>query len=575
MKKGIGASQGYGIGHVVVIKEANLDFQKVTITDVEAEKKRFQDALAVFMDKTQSMADDIRSRIGEKEAEILEGHILMMQDPEMTGQIEASIETESINAEAALSQVCDMSAQMFASIPDEMFQQRATDVNDIKTRMLMILLGEEETDISAVPAGTVLVATDLTPSMTAGINPENVVGILTEVGGKTSHSAILARALEIPAVLSIDGIVSQVVDGQRVIVDGTDGIVYLNPSNEQVETYIKKRVAYLNDKKLLEKFRGLPSKMASGEQVELVGNIGNPQDAAKVAECDGEGVGLFRTEFLFMDATSIPSEDEQFEAYKMAAEILAGKPVIIRTLDIGGDKAIPYLGLETEENPFLGYRAVRFCLDRKEDIYKPQLRALLRASAYGKIRIMVPLVTCVDEIREVKAMVAELKADLDAKGIPYDKDIKVGIMTETAASAVLADVLAKEADFFSIGTNDLTGYTMAVDRGNAKVAYLYSAYQPAVLRSIHRIIECGKKEGIMVGMCGEAAADPMLVPVLLAWGLDEFSVSPTSILATRKVMSQWTMEEAKEVADKVLTFATEAEVVEYLKSVAKQLKFIF
>lgn len=569
MKKGIGASQGYGIGQVVLIKEANLDFQRVTVSDAEAEKKRFQDALAVFMEKTQAMADDIRSRVGEKEAEILEGHILMMQDPEMIGQIEASIETESVNAEAALSQVCDMFAQMFASIPDEMFQQRAADVNDIKTRMLMILLGEEETDISAVPAGTVLVAADLTPSMTAGINPENVVGILTEVGGKTSHSAILARALEIPAVLSVDGIVSQVTDGQRVIVDGTDGIVYLNPDNEQIETYIKKRVAYLNDKKLLEKFRGLPSRMASGEQVELVGNIGNSQDAAKVAECDGEGVGLFRTEFLFMDAASIPSEDEQFEAYKMAAETLAGKPVIIRTLDIGGDKAIPYLGLETEENPFLGYRAVRFCLDRREDIYKPQLRALLRASAYGKIRIMVPLVTCVEEIREVKAMVAELKADLDAKGIPYDKEIKVGIMTETAASAVLADVLAKEADFFSIGTNDLTGYTMAVDRGNAKVAYLYSAYQPAVLRSIHRIIECGKKEGIMVGMCGEAAADPLLVPILLAWGLDEFSVSPTSILSTRKVMSQWTMEEAREVAEKVLTFATEAEVVDYLKSAAK------
>ena len=569
MKKGIGASQGYGIGQVVLIKEADLTFQTVTVSDVEAEKKRFQDALDVFMEKTQAMADDIKSRVGEKEAEILEGHILMMQDPEMTGQIEGAIEGESINAEAALSTVCDMFAQMFASIPDEMFQQRATDVNDIKTRMLMILLGQEETDISAVPAGTVLVAKDLTPSMTAGINPANVVGILTEVGGKTSHSAILARALEIPAVLSIDNIVSTVTDGQTVIVDGTDGMVYLNPSNDTVETYIKKRVAYLNDKKALEKFRGLPSQMASGEQVELVGNIGTPQEAEKVAECDGEGVGLFRTEFLFMDTTSIPTEEEQFQAYKMAAETLAGKPVIIRTLDIGGDKAIPYLGLETEENPFLGYRAVRFCLDRKEDIYKPQLRALLRASAFGKIRIMVPLVTCVEEIREVKAMVAELKADLDAQGITYDKDIKVGIMTETAASAVLADVLAKEADFFSIGTNDLTGYTMAVDRGNAKVAYLYSSYQPAVLRSIHRIIECGKKEGIMVGMCGEAAADPMLVPVLLAWGLDEFSVSPTSILATRKVMSQWTMEEAKEVADKVLTFATEAEVVEYLKSVAK------
>ena len=569
MLKGIGASNGYGIGQIVIIKEANLDFERRTITDAEAEKKRFQDAVAVFMDKTQAMADDMKNRIGEKEAEILEGHILMMQDPEMTGQIEAAIEGESINAEAALSQVCDMFAQMFASIDDEMFQQRATDVNDIKTRMLMILLGEEETDISAVPAGTVLVATDLTPSMTAGINPENVVGILTEVGGKTSHSAILARALEIPAVLSIDGIVGKVADGENVILDGFNGEVFLNPGNDQVEAYIKKRVAYLNDKKALERFRGMKSQMASGEQVELVGNIGNPQDAAKVAECDGEGVGLFRTEFLFMDGTSIPTEDEQFEAYKLAAETLAGKPVIIRTLDIGGDKAIPYLGLETEENPFLGYRAVRFCLDRKEDIYKPQLRALLRASAYGNIRIMVPLVTCVEEIREVKAMVAEIKADLDAKGIPYDKDIKVGIMTETAASAVLADVLAKEADFFSIGTNDLTGYTMAVDRGNAKVAYLYSAYQPAVLRSIKRIIECGKAEGIMVGMCGEAAADPMLVPILLAWGLDEFSVSPTSILATRKVKSQWTMEEAKEVADKVLTFATEAEVVEYLKSVAK------
>lgn len=569
MAKGVAASQGYGIGQVVIVKEASLDFQKVTVSDVEAEKKRLSEAVDVFMEKTQAMADDMKERIGEKEAEILEGHILMMQDPEMISQIEGAIESESINAEAALDQVCDMFIQMFSSIDDEMFQQRATDVADIKTRMLKILLGVEDVDISAVPAGTVLVAVDLTPSMTAGINNQNVVGIMTEVGGKTSHSAILARALEIPAVLSIDGIVGKVANGQTVIVDGTDGEVILEPAEEEIAAYTEKRAKYLEDKKALEKFRGQASKMASGEQVELVGNIGNPNDALKVVECDGEGVGLFRTEFLFMDATSIPSEDEQFEAYKKAAQILDGKPVIIRTLDIGGDKAIPYLGLETEENPFLGYRAVRFCLDRKEDIYKPQLRALLRASAFGNIRIMVPLVTCVDEIREVKTMVEELKADLDEKGIAYDKDIKVGIMTETAASSVIADLLAKEADFFSIGTNDLTGYTMAVDRGNAKVAYLYSAFQPAVLRSIKRIIECGKQEGIMVGMCGEAAADPMLVPVLLAWGLDEFSVSPTSVLATRKVMSEWTMDEAKEVADKVLTFATEAEVVDYLKSVAK------
>ena len=569
MAKGVVASQGYGIGQVVIVKEASLDFQKVTVSDVEAEKKRLSDAVDVFMEKTQAMADDMKERIGEKEAEILEGHILMMQDPEMISQIEGAIESESMNAEAALDQVCDMFIQMFSSIDDEMFQQRATDVADIKTRMLKILLGVEDVDISAVPAGTVLVAVDLTPSMTAGINNQNVVGIMTEVGGKTSHSAILARALEIPAVLSIDGIVGKVANGQTVIVDGTDGEVILEPTEEEIAAYTEKRAKYLEDKKALEKFRGQASKMASGEQVELVGNIGNPNDALKVVECDGEGVGLFRTEFLFMDATSIPSEDEQFEAYKKAAQILDGKPVIIRTLDIGGDKAIPYLGLETEENPFLGYRAVRFCLDRKEDIYKPQLRALLRASAFGNIRIMVPLVTCVDEIREVKAMVEELKADLDEKGIAYDKDIKVGIMTETAASSVIADLLAEEADFFSIGTNDLTGYTMAVDRGNAKVAYLYSAFQPAVLRSIKRIIECGKQEGIMVGMCGEAAADPMLVPVLLAWGLDEFSVSPTSVLATRKVMSEWTMDEAKEVAEKVLTFDTEAEVVDYLKSVAK------
>lgn len=569
MATGIGASQGYGIGQVVIIKEASLDYKRVTISDVDAEKKRLADALDIFMEKTQAMADDMKERIGEKEAEILEGHILMMQDPEMISQIEGAIEGENINAEAALEQVCDMFIQMFASIDDEMFQQRATDVADIKTRMLKILLGVEEVDISSVPAGTVLVATDLTPSMTAGINNQNVVGIMTEVGGKTSHSAILARALEIPAVLSIDGIVSKVTNGQTVVVDGTDGEVILEPTEEEIQAYTAKREKYLEDKKALGKFIGQKSQMASGEQVELVGNIGKPDEALKVVECDGEGVGLFRTEFLFMDATSIPSEDEQFEAYKKAAQILDGKPVIIRTLDIGGDKAIPYLGLETEENPFLGYRAVRFCLDRMEDIYKPQLRALLRASAFGNIRIMVPLVTCVDEIRAVKAMVAELKADLDEKGIAYDKDIKVGIMTETAASCVLADILAKEADFFSIGTNDLTGYTMAVDRGNAKVAYLYSAFQPAVLRSIKRIIECGKQEGIMVGMCGEAAADPMLVPVLLAWGLDEFSVSPTSILATRKVMSEWTMEEAKEVAEKVLTFATEEEVVAYLKSVAK------
>lgn len=569
MEKGVAASQGYGIGQVVVIKEASLDFQKSKVSDVEAEKRRFQDALDIFMENTQAMADDMKERIGEKEAEILEGHILMMQDPEMTGQIEAAIEEEGMNAEAALDQVCNTFIEMFSAIDDEMFRQRATDVADIRTRMLKILLGAEEVDISAVPAGTVLVAVDLTPSMTAGIDKKNVVGILTEAGGTTSHSAILARALEIPAVLSIDGIVDKVSNGQTVIVDGTKGEAILQPDEGEIWAYTARRAQYLEEKKGLEQFRGKPTRMASGEQVQLAGNIGNPGDALKVVEWDGEGVGLFRTEFLFMDASGVPTEEEQFEAYKKAVQILDGRPAIIRTLDIGGDKAIPYLGLEAEDNPFLGYRAVRFCLDRREDIYKPQLRALLRASAFGEIRIMVPLVTCVEEIRAVKAMVEELKKDFDSQGIAYDKEIQVGIMAETAAAGVIADLLAREADFFSIGTNDLTGYTMAVDRGNARVAYLYSVFQPAVLRSIKRIIECGRKEGIMVGMCGEAAADPLLIPVLLAWGLEEFSVSPASILATRRAISLWTMEEAKKVADQVLTFATEEEVEAYLKKAAK------
>lgn len=568
MYTGIGASAGIGIGSVVIVKEPSLAYDNVTVSDAVAEKERFNNALEKCIAKTQAMAEDMKTRVGAKEAEILEGHVLLLMDPELTGQIETNIENEKMCAEAAVEQVCDMYAQMFSSIEDEMFQQRATDVCDIKTRLLKILLDVEDLDLAAVPQGTVLVAEDLTPSMTAGINPANVVGVLTEIGGKTSHSAILARALEIPAVLSIEGIVSKVENGQKVILDGSTGQVFASPDEDTLKEYTAKREEYLAEKAALQAFVGKESATADGHVVELCANIGKPEDALKVVECDGEGIGLFRTEFLFMDRPQVPTEDEQFEAYKKVAETLEGKPVIIRTLDIGGDKEIPYLGLAKEENPFLGFRAVRLCLKR-DDLYRPQLRALLRASAYGEIKIMVPMISCIDELRAVKAMIEEIKAELDEKGIPYNKDIQVGIMVETPAASLMADAFAKEADFFSIGTNDLTGYTMAADRGNPDVAYLYSTYNPAVLRSIERVIKAGKAEGTMVGMCGEAAADPLLTPLLLSFGLDEFSVSATSILATRKTISLWTMEEANAVAEKAMTLVTEKEVREYLESVAK------
>ena len=568
MYKGIGASAGIGIGKIVKIKEEELNYTKQSIEDTEAEKKRLSDAIEVFIEKTQKMVESMKVTAGEQEAEILEGHIMMIQDPAISEQIEAKIDGEKINAEAAVEEACDFFAQIFAMADDELTQQRASDLGDIKTRLIKILLGIEEVDISAVPEGTILVAEDLTPSMTAGINPANVQGVLTEIGGKTSHSAIICRSMEIPAVLSIENIVSIVNDGDEVVLDGSTGEAFINPEASVVE-YKAKKAKFLEEKAALQKFVGQKSQTADGHVVELVANIGGPDEAEGVLERDGEGVGLFRSEFLFMESDAIPSEEAQFEAYKKVAETLDGKPVIIRTLDIGGDKALPYLGLPTEENPFLGFRAVRFCLQRKEDIYKPQLRALLRASAFGKVRIMVPLVTCVDELRAVKAIIEELKQELDAEGIAYDKDIQVGVMMETAAASLIADILAKEADFFSIGTNDLTGYTMAADRGNPDVAYLYSAYNPAVLRSIRNIISAANKEDIMAGMCGEAASDPLLVPVLLGFGLNEFSVSATAILATRKVMSLWTMDECKALVDEVMQLETEAEVKALLEERAR------
>ena len=570
MYKGTGASAGIGIGRAVIVEEKELVIKRETVTDPAAEIQRFKGALEVSMQQTEALAEDLGKRVGEKEAEILKGHIMLLSDPMLVGEIETNIQNEGINAEYAIESVCTMYADMFASMGDELMQQRATDMRDIKTRMQKVLLGVASVDIAALPAGSVIVAKDLTPSMTAGINPDNVTGIVTELGGRTSHSAILARALEIPAVVALGGILEQVKDGDMVVLDGTDGVVIVDPEEAVLSEYQTKREAFLKEKKDLEQYIGKPSITKDGVQVELVGNIGKPEDVDKVLQYDGEGVGLFRTEFLFMDRDAMPTEEEQFEAYRKVAVALDGKPVIIRTLDIGGDKEIPYMGLEKDENPFLGYRAVRFCLDRKDDVYRPQLRALLRASAYGNIKIMVPLVTCIEEYRQVKALVHEIMAELDREGIAYNKNIQLGIMVETAAASLIADIFAKEVDFFSIGTNDLTQYTMSVDRGNDKVSYLYSTFNPAVLRSIKRIITCAREAGIMVGMCGEAASDPMMIPLLLAFGLNEFSMSPSAILRARKMVTQYSTQELQAVADKAMSFATPAEGENYMKEFVNQ-----
>ncbi len=565
MYKGTNASAGIGIGKVVVVEEQELVIKREMVTDPQAEIQRFKGALETSMKQTQDLAADLATRVGEKEAEILNGHVMLLSDPMLTGEIESMIMNDQVNAEFAIETTCTKFADMFASMGDELMQQRATDMRDIKTRMQKVLLGVESVDIAALPEGSVILAKDLTPSMTAGIDPANVTGIVTELGGRTSHSAILARALEIPAVVALAGVLEHVQNGDMIVVDGSIGDVIVNPEEDVLEEYKGKREIFLKEKMELEQYIGKPSITKDGVHVEVVANIGKPEDVDKVLQYDGEGVGLFRTEFLFMDRNAMPTEEEQFEAYRKVAVAMDGKPVIIRTLDIGGDKEIPYMGLEKDENPFLGYRAVRFLLGRKDDVYRPQLRALLRASAFGNIKIMVPLVTCIEEYRQVKALVEEIKNELDSKRIAYNKDIQLGIMVETAAASLIADIFAKEVDFFSIGTNDLTQYTMSVDRGNDKIAYLYSTFNPAVLRSIKRIITCAREAGIMVGMCGEAASDPMMIPLLLAFGLNEFSMSPSAILRARKMITEYSTEELQAVADKAMSFATTKEVEDYMK----------
>lgn len=569
MLKGVGASSGIGIGTIVCIREESLDYSKVVFEGEAEEKARLKEAVDTFCKVTQEMAEDIRQRVGEKESEILSGQIMMLSDPFMTGQMEEMIASGSC-AEAALDSVCQMYIEMFSNVDDELMRQRATDIRDIRTRMLRLLLGISSVDIASVPAGTVLAAKDLTPSMTVGLKKENIRAILTEIGGKTSHSAILARALEIPAVLGIPQVLDQVSDGQQAIVDGESGEVILSPDEDTLKRYTAQWKEQQEQKAMLSVYRDRKTQDADGRNYELYSNIGSVAEAQIALENGAEGIGLFRTEFLFMDRTAMPTEQEQYEAYKAVSDIMQGKEVIIRTLDVGGDKEISYLKMESEQNPFLGWRAIRYCLE-ESDLFKVQLRALLRAGAEHKnIKIMLPLVTGVQEIRAAKQLLEECKQELAAQGIAYDDNIQVGIMIETPAAALIADLLAKEAAFFSIGTNDLTQYTLAVDRGNAKVENLYTTLHPAVLRSIRSIIRAAKEAKIPVGMCGEAAADPALIPLLLEFGLDEMSVSASSILKTRKIVSQWSQKETAEVEQKAMQLDEPQAVEEYLLSVCKR-----
>lgn len=564
---GVAASPGLGIGTVMVIADPCLAYEVVEVTDAEAEKSRLHGAIEAFSALTREKAEVVRERVGDAEAAILEGHVLMISDPFMVAEMDNLIDAGQC-AEAALDTVCETFAAMFEAADDDLTRQRAADVRDIKSGVLCQLLGVREVDVSRVPRGTVLVTHDLVPSMTAGLDRDNVVGIVTETGGMTSHSAILARALEIPAVLAVPDAVRKLPEGAQVIVDGGEGTVAVAPDEAELAAARVRQEALRREKEALQRFVGKKTVTADGCQVELFGNIGSVEDARAVVDNDGEGVGLFRTEFLFMDGGAMPTEEEQFRAYQQAALIMKGRPVIIRTLDIGGDKDIPYLGLEKEDNPFMGFRAIRYCLAR-EDVFRTQLRALLRASAFGDVRIMVPLVTGVEELRQVRALIRRYADEFSREGVACNKDVPVGVMIETPAAALMADALAAEADFFSIGTNDLTGYTMAVDRGNDRVRYLYSAFNPAVLRSIRSVIAAGTAAGIPVGMCGEAAADPLLIPLWISFGLTEYSVGPASILATRAAIAGWRHEEARALAEAVMGAVTPDAVFDLLKAAAR------
>lgn len=565
MLRGIGTSKGIGIGKALIIHKCKNAVSRVKIKDTEAEVDKFNEAVEKFIQETNELVDKLSQKLNgdDKNALVLKNQEYLIRDPEFTSGVISAITNDKLNAEAAVEDTCEMLKNIFLSFNNDTMTQRVADIEDMKQRLIAIMQGQKHIDLTNLSDNTVIIADEIHPSMTANMDTEHIAGIISEKGGDTSHASILARALEIPAVLSVKDICSKIAEGEEVIVDGAYGEVFVNPTPITLKIYNKKKKAYDERVKELKKYIDKQTVTRDGRKVMLAANIGNADEAAKAVKAGAEGVGLFRTEFLFMNKQALPTEEEQYNEYKKAAVVLDGRQLTIRTLDIGGDKDIPYMGLTKELNPFLGYRAIRFCLDRV-DIFTTQLRAVLRASAYGNIRIMIPMITSVTEVQAVKKIINGICRDLDKKDIKYDKDIKIGVMVETPAAAIMADVLAHEVDFFSIGTNDLTQYTLAVDRGNENVAYLYSALNPAVIRSIKHIIECAHNAGIEAGMCGEAAADERMIPLLLNFGLDEFSVTVSRVLETRKEIASWSSKEVKEITENVMNYSEEKEVSNYL-----------
>lgn len=566
--KGIAASDGVAIAKAYLLVEPDLSFTNENITDTDDEIKKFRNALEASKIELTKIRNNAEKSLGADKAAIFDAHLLVLDDPELIQPIEDKIANEKVNAPEALNEVTTQFITIFESMDNEYMRERAADIRDVSKRVLAHLLGVDLPNPSMIDESVVIIGNDLTPSDTAQLNKEFVQGFVTNIGGRTSHSAIMSRSLEIAAVVGTKSITHEVKQGDMVIVDGITGDVIIDPTEDELIAYQNKRERFFEDKKELQKLRDAETVTVDGEHAELAANIGTPDDLYGVMENGAEGIGLYRTEFLYMGRDQMPTEDEQFEAYKKVLETMKDKRVVVRTLDIGGDKELPYLNLPKEMNPFLGYRAIRLCLDQ-QDIFRTQLRALLRASAYGKLNIMFPMVATIKEFRDAKAILLEEKDKLTSEGQEVADDIEVGIMVEIPSTAALADIFAKEVDFFSIGTNDLIQYTMAADRMSERVSYLYQPYNPAILRLVKQVIEASHKEGKWTGMCGEMAGDETAIPLLLGLGLDEFSMSATSILKARRQINGLSKNEMTELANRAINCATQDEVKELVHHISK------
>ncbi|NFX78071.1 phosphoenolpyruvate--protein phosphotransferase [Staphylococcus aureus] len=567
--KGIAASDGVAIAKAYLLVEPDLTFDKnEKVTDVEGEVAKFNSAIEASKVELTKIRNNAEVQLGADKAAIFDAHLLVLDDPELIQPIQDKIKNENANAATALTDVTTQFVTIFESMDNEYMKERAADIRDVSKRVLSHILGVELPNPSMIDESVVIVGNDLTPSDTAQLNKEFVQGFATNIGGRTSHSAIMSRSLEIPAIVGTKSITQEVKQGDMIIVDGLNGDVIVNPTEDELIAYQDKRERYFADKKELQKLRDADTVTVDGVHAELAANIGTPNDLPGVIENGAQGIGLYRTEFLYMGRDQMPTEEEQFEAYKEVLEAMGGKRVVVRTLDIGGDKELSYLNLPEEMNPFLGYRAIRLCL-AQQDIFRPQLRALLRASVYGKLNIMFPMVATINEFREAKAILLEEKENLKNEGHDISDDIELGIMVEIPATAALADVFAKEVDFFSIGTNDLIQYTLAADRMSERVSYLYQPYNPSILRLVKQVIEASHKEGKWTGMCGEMAGDETAIPLLLGLGLDEFSMSETSILKARRQINGLSKNEMTELANRAVDCATQEEVIELVNNYVK------